>query len=134
MGQWTEVHAEGDVVMRSHHAYQKTGKQHQQEGKKEQSPSLSSCKPWYRSATFIHFLLLFSICQLALFVPLARWAQKHPVDSIDLAITHAFQKKHSPFLVRLALVINFIGGSPRLLLVLLIPLALFFWKVHLYGK
>jgi undecaprenyl-diphosphatase len=92
---------------------------------------LSSCKPWYRWATFLGFLFLFSICQLALFVPLARWAHKHPVDSIDLAITHAFQKKHSPFLVHLALVINFIGGSPRLLLVLLIPLALFFWKVHL---
>ncbi len=76
-------------------------------------------------------LLLASLVQLTLFVPLTWWVRKHPVDTTDIAITHTLQKSTSPFVRYTARGISTLGGSPRLLTVLLVPTVVALWKVHL---
>ena len=76
-------------------------------------------------------LLAFSLGALGLFVPLTWWANKHSVAVLDVAITHALQKKESAVLRFVATVVSIIGGSPRLLLILVAPVAFAFWKLGL---
>ncbi len=78
-----------------------------------------------------HFLLMASVFQLALFVPLALWARKHPHPPTDVAITHLVQKNQPSFLRRVVLVFNTLTGSAVFLNVLVIPVAVLLWKMQL---
>ena len=76
-----------------------------------------------------HFLLMASVFQLALFVPLALWARKHPHPPTDVAITHLVQKNQPSFLRRVVLVFNTLTSSAVFLNVLVIPIAVLLWKI-----
>lgn len=76
------------------------------------------------------FLTAFSLFQFALFVPVAWWAHKHPHPPLELAVTHAFQRKRSTFLHKAVQSLSTITGSAPLLNILVIPIALLLWKKH----
>lgn len=68
--------------------------------------------------------------QLVLFASLAWWVRKHPVDSFDVKVTRALQKKQLPFLQYVSLFLSFIC-SWQLFNILALPLAFAFWKARL---
>ncbi|HEV2662334.1 MAG TPA: phosphatase PAP2 family protein [Ktedonobacteraceae bacterium] len=73
-------------------------------------------------------LVASSILQFALFVPVAVWARKHPHPPVELAMTHAFQRKRSSFLQKLVQGISGIVGSAVLLNILVLPTAFLLWR------
>ncbi len=76
------------------------------------------------------FLVAFSLCQLALFVPIAWWADKHPQPTSELAVTHALQSKRSPLLRKVAhLLSNMLGSTPMSIL-LVSSTTLLLWRRH----
>lgn len=109
--------------MQSTYASERAQKTHQQFGDGQQAINSSS--------KLDAVLLVLSAVQLALFVPLAWWVHNHPVDAPDLAITRAFQKQKSDFLRYAMLTISYIGGTPKFLRVIVVPVALILWKRHL---
>src|SRR5947209_19592803 len=80
----------------------------------------------YRSLKQEHFLQAASALQLALFGALAWWVHRHPVLSIDVAITRLLQKNQSPPL-RYAMVALSSVNEHTFLNVLAAPLAAYFW-------
>lgn len=77
------------------------------------------------------FLMMTSVSQLALFVPLALWARKHPQPPADVATTHLVQRKQPPFMRRVVMVLNTLTSSAVFLNVLVVPIAVLLWKRHL---
>ncbi len=71
-----------------------------------------------------------ALLQFAFFVPLARWVQKHPVLSTDVAISHVFQKKRLTFLDMLSKMLSVVG-SPITANTSALLIALALWKRHL---
>jgi membrane-associated phospholipid phosphatase len=74
------------------------------------------------------FLIASSVLQFVLFVPVALWARKHPHPPLELAVTHAFQRKRSSFLHKLVKGISTIVGSAVMLNTLVVPTAFLLWK------
>lgn len=72
------------------------------------------------------FLLTASTLQLALFGALAWWVHRHPVLSIDVAITRALQRNQSPPLCYAMVALSYVNEH-TFLNVLAIPLAAYFW-------
>jgi membrane-associated phospholipid phosphatase len=68
--------------------------------------------------------------QLTLLGLLARWVRKHPVSKRDIAITRALQQKDSHLLDYAALAFTFIS-NPKIMMPMMVPVALIFWKMHL---
>jgi len=77
------------------------------------------------------FLLTLSGIQLALFVPLAWWAHRHPHSAVELTMTHRLQKKRSPFWRMAIRALSTLAGEAMLLNVLVVPTAIIFWKRRL---
>ena len=77
------------------------------------------------------FLLVLSALQVALFGALAWRMRKHPVFPIDVKITSALQKHRSSFWRYLAITLSYLGGSPAIVNVLIIPVAATLWKLRL---
>src|SRR5579863_2882678 len=77
------------------------------------------------------FLLVFSVVQLVLFGLLSWRMRKHPVFSIDIKITRAFQRLTSPFWRHLASAVSYLGGSPAMANTLVIPVVAALWKLRL---
>jgi membrane-associated phospholipid phosphatase len=75
-----------------------------------------------------HLPLVLSGVSFALFAPLAWWAHKHPVDALDVRITHELQKNHSPLLRHAITYVTYMSGSPGILRVLAFPVAWVLWK------
>lgn len=73
-------------------------------------------------------LLLLALFQFALFVPLAWWARRHPQPPVELAITHAFQRKRSRPLHTAMQALSVISGSDPLLNIIVVPTAYLLWK------
>ncbi len=86
--------------------------------------------PWTPSQSLKRGLTIASIVELALFVPLAIWVRRNPVDATDVEITQAIQNNHSRLLLGGA---DFLSDldSPKILSVAVFPLALLLWKLHL---
>jgi membrane-associated phospholipid phosphatase len=80
---------------------------------------------------FNRFLFALSGVQLALFVPLAWWAHRHPHPSVELTMTHRLQEKRSPFWRMAIRAFSTLAGEAMLLNVLVIPTAIIFWKRRL---
>jgi undecaprenyl-diphosphatase len=78
-----------------------------------------------------HLLMMTSVLQFALFVPLALWARKHPHPPADVAITHLLQKNQPSFLRRVVMVLNTLIGSAVFLNMLVVPVAVLLWKMRL---
>lgn len=72
--------------------------------------------------------LVLSSVSFALFVPLAWWAHKHPVDALDVRITHALQENHSPLLRNATTYTTYMSGSPAILRGLAFPVAWGLWR------
>ncbi|MFL5663812.1 MAG: phosphatase PAP2 family protein [Ktedonobacteraceae bacterium] len=72
--------------------------------------------------------LALSGVSFALFAPLAWWAHKHPVDPLDVRITHELQKNHSPLLRHAITYVTYMSGSPGILRGLAFPVAWVLWK------
>ena len=68
--------------------------------------------------------------QLTLFGLLARWVRKHPVSTRDIAFTRALQQRDSRLLRYAALSFTFIS-SPKIMMPVMVPVALIFWKKKL---
>jgi undecaprenyl-diphosphatase len=68
--------------------------------------------------------------QLTLLGLLARWVRKHPVSVQDISITRALQKKDSRLLRYAALAFTY-SSSPKIMMPVMVPVALLFWKMHL---
>ncbi|MDQ6643485.1 MAG: hypothetical protein M3Y76_03470, partial [Chloroflexota bacterium] len=77
------------------------------------------------------WLMMTSVIQCALFVPLALWARKHPQPLVDVATTHLVQKKQPPFMRRVVMVLNTLTGSAVFLNVQVVPVAVLLWKRRL---
>src|SRR5205823_5097986 len=74
-------------------------------------------------------LMGLTLLQLALFVPLAWWVQKHPMLSTDVTISHALQKKQSALLSNLSRMLSAVGSANSTsIFALLVSLAL--WRKH----
>jgi membrane-associated phospholipid phosphatase len=74
-------------------------------------------------------LLATSTIQFALFGSLAWWVHGHPILSIDVAITRALQRNHSPSLRSAMLALSYVNEH-TFLNVLAVPLAMSFWMRH----
>ena len=83
-------------------------------------------EPWYESASFEQVISVLSAVQLALFVPLAWWVHKHPVDPEDLKITDDMQRDRSALLINAARVLSYLS-TPKYLRVAVVPLGSLFW-------
>lgn len=83
-------------------------------------------EPWYESSPFKRALSVLSAAQLALLVPLAWWAHKHPVDPKDLRITNAMQRDASGLLINAGRILSYLS-TPKYLRVVVVPLGLLFW-------
>jgi membrane-associated phospholipid phosphatase len=70
------------------------------------------------------------ILQLAFFATLAWWVHRHPVLSIDVAITHALQRNQSPYLRQAMVALSYVKDH-TFLNVLAVPLAAYFWMRRL---
>jgi membrane-associated phospholipid phosphatase len=77
------------------------------------------------------FLLLGSIMQFALLVPLSRWAHKHQQPPSELAVTHLLQHRQTSLFRAGIGVLNTLTGSAVFLNVLVVPIAAVLWKIHL---
>src|SRR5947209_4186647 len=77
------------------------------------------------------FLLVLSALQIALFGILAWRMRKHPIFPIDVKITRALQKHRSALWRYLAITFSYLGGSPAIANVLIIPVAATLWKLRL---
>lgn len=84
----------------------------------------------HRSLKQEQFLQAASALQLALFGALAWWVHRHPVLSIDVAITRALQKNQSPPLRYAMLALSYVNEH-TFLNVLAVPLAAYFWMRRL---
>jgi membrane-associated phospholipid phosphatase len=76
------------------------------------------------------FLIAFSLCQLALFVPLARWVDKHSQPPGELAVTHTLQSKRSPSLRMAAHLLSTLIGSTPISILLVSCATLLLWRQH----
>jgi len=76
-------------------------------------------------------LLPLSSGLFALFVPLAWWAHKHRHPPIDVAITYIVQKKQTSFIRSVVRIANICLCSDAWLNVLVVPIAMLFWKMRL---
>src|SRR5205085_8567620 len=76
-------------------------------------------------------LLLSSLVQFALFLPLTWWARKHPHPPVEIGISHLVQKKQRSFTRSFVLVLNTLTGSAVLLNVLVVPVAAVLWRMRL---
>jgi undecaprenyl-diphosphatase len=72
-------------------------------------------------------LLLASIIQFALFVPLAWWTRKHPQPPVEIVVTRTLQHKQPSLMRRIVLVVSTLLGSAVFLNVLAVPTAIVFW-------
>ncbi len=75
-----------------------------------------------------YFLLALSITQFALFIPIARWAHKHPQPPSELLMTNILQSKRSRSSRSAIRVLSTIAGSAALLNIVVAPTAFFLWK------
>jgi membrane-associated phospholipid phosphatase len=78
-----------------------------------------------------HVLLMSSVVQFALFIPLALWASKQRVPLSDLAITHLLQKKQTSFPRTVVKVLNTLTGSAVFMNVLAVPVGAVLWRKRL---
>jgi membrane-associated phospholipid phosphatase len=83
-----------------------------------------------RSLKQEQFLLTASTLQLAFFATLAWWVHRHPVLSIDVAITRALQRNQSPYLPQAMVALSYVNNH-TFLNVLAVPLAAYFWMRRL---
>jgi membrane-associated phospholipid phosphatase len=75
-------------------------------------------------------LIAFSLCQLALFVPLAWWVARHPQPTGELAVTHTLQSKRSPASRGAAYLLSTLIGSTPVSILLVSSTTLLLWKQH----
>lgn len=76
-------------------------------------------------------LLVVSIMQFTLLVPLTRWANKHQQPHSELAITHLLQKQQTPLKRAVVGVLNTLTGSAVFMNVLVVPIAAILWRLRL---
>lgn len=75
-----------------------------------------------------HLVLLTSVGQVALFVPVAWWVHKHPHPTSEVKLTHIMQKQQFPLSQSMARAGSTIAGSSPLLNALVVPTAFLLWK------
>lgn len=78
-----------------------------------------------------YFLLLSSILQFALLVPLSRWARTHREPLREVLLTRAFQKKQTSRKHSLVAVLNTLTGSSIFLNILVAPIGAILWRMRL---
>jgi membrane-associated phospholipid phosphatase len=76
-------------------------------------------------------LFVSALVQLALFLPLARWARKHAHPPGDVLVSRLLQKKQSRFAYFCVLAANTLTGSAIFLNVLVVPMAALLWRRRL---
>lgn len=76
-------------------------------------------------------LLLSSILQFALLLPLARWARTHREPLREVLLIRTFQKKKTSRKHSLVAVLNTLTGSAVLLNILVVPISALVWRMHL---
>lgn len=97
-------------------------------GKLESLTSAATSKPNLEKADALALGL--TTLQLTLFGLLARWVHRHPVSTQDVAITRALQQKDSHLLRYTTLAFTY-SSKPNIMMPLMVPVALIFWKMHL---
>lgn len=89
---------------------------------------LIASKQLASSSTKKNLLLLAALAPFISFVPLALWAHRHPVDSLDVKIAREVQKDKGPVLSSIMLAISRIFGNALPLTIFSPFVGWFFWK------
>lgn len=87
-------------------------------------------RPWYHMSRIARIVFLVYGLLLLLFALLAYWVYQTPVSSIDVAITHEFQEKSTPWISILMQIISY-PGSTLLLACLVVFTTILCWFVGL---
>lgn len=74
------------------------------------------------------FLIMLSLTQFILFLPVAQWARKHPQPLRELVFTHKVQRKRSKFLHEAVQVLSTVVGSAPILNGLVVVAAWLLWR------
>jgi membrane-associated phospholipid phosphatase len=79
-------------------------------------------------------LLLISIVQFVLLLPLACWARRHRKPLREVILTRFFQRNQKTWKRKTVTIINTLTGSSAFLNVLAVPIAAVLWKLRLRGE
>jgi hypothetical protein len=79
-------------------------------------------------------LLMSSLVQFALLIPLVRWARHHRQPLREVVLTRFLQKDQKSWKRRIVTILNTLTGSSVFLNVLVVPLAAVLWRVRLRGE
>ncbi len=76
-------------------------------------------------------LLVVSLIQLMLLIPLSLWARKHREPWREILLTRLFQRKQTSRKRSFIAVLNTLTGSAVLLNILVVPVCVFVWRLRL---
>ncbi len=79
-------------------------------------------------------LLMSSLVQFALLIPLVRWARHHRQPLREVVLTRFFQKDQKSWKRRIVTILNTLTGSSVFLNVLVVPLAAVLWRMRLRAE
>ncbi len=80
------------------------------------------------------FLLVSSLVQFALLIPLARWARQHRQPLREVILTRFLQKDQKSWKRRIVTILNTLTGSSVFLNMLVVPMAAVLWRMRLRGE